>query len=740
MPGAPSATFDPYDLPPVTAARPTAVFRWTDAGMEPMPTVRWTEISYRKGPYPPRATFRYAYRADGSPTAPFEAVLPINKWTWTDDTISIDDRLVVATIDDDGQVAYLFDGFVQIPEGSISGKGYTLAFQAQGAAIRCWDTPLIGSIRRHADAVDDTDNDVWCKAMPARVNPEGRPNCVAGDWLDIDRDAYWPSTGARYPVFYDDQMPRFAAALEASRPISSKWTIAQVARYILACGNGDRPYVDYPDGSAVERALSAFVPLADGTMSYGPIYCKDMVISGKPWPNALNEVISHHGFTFAFRLGTKDGLPHNYLTFERERDTATAPIKSLYLQSGGIVNPALSNVKAFGLAVDGTQIVNAYWVDSKPDEYEIGIVLAPGFRIDPGDVDDDTTFLTSNTSPTADRDKYRLFVADECGEGHWDLLSGAWVDLQPFTGFEHIWGPEWVRRRRPGYGPCFSVDDLGVAKKPQLAIMYGYNAAVEKANPPFLPTYAGADGAGAGMVIIPVKGSWTLETKRLGVRLAGEDPHAWSIGKLSDDNAAILDDWSAFSVDGTVDVVKWFSEFDTTSPALNAYLLLTCVVRADRRVSPSLARRRKTSPTRYEVARYVDGHDRYKAQAVHVSSNYARTETSLTDRGDDSTFARIFTRDDSEAALQYAEGLRSAKECPSMAGSVTIGRITNQYFVGDRIDAIVGRMSLQTNIPGPNEEPRYPMVVGVTWKHEPEQVTVLQLDDRRNEGDPVEVG
>ena len=74
-----------------------------------------------------------------------------------------------------------------------------------------------------------------------------------------------------------------------------------------------------------------------------------------------------------------------------------------------------------------------------------------------------------------------------------------------------------------------------------------------------------------------------------------------------------------------------------------------------------------------------------------------------------------------------------------MGGSVTIGRLTNSYFVGDRIDSIYPRMTLQTNIPTQQYPNRYPMVVQLTWRNEPEQSTTLQLDDRRSESDPVEL-
>jgi hypothetical protein len=70
-----------------------------------------------------------------------------------------------------------------------------------------------------------------------------------------------------------------------------------------------------------------------------------------------------------------------------------------------------------------------------------------------------------------------------------------------------------------------------------------------------------------------------------------------------------------------------------------------------------------------------------------------------------------------------------------MAGAVTIGRLTNGYCVGDRIDALVGRMPMQTNATPGGELSRFPMVVQLTWRNDAEQSTTLQLDDRRSVGE-----
>jgi hypothetical protein len=731
----PSGTFTPFALPPALTGQPTAVFRYGGGVFSPLPTVKWVEIEYRKGPYPPRATFRYAYRADGTPAAPFEAVLPIVKSSTTADTIYLDDRLVVATVDDTGAVSFLFDGFVQIPEASISGQSYDLTFQAQGVAIRCWDAPLVGSWRRDAYYPDNLAQATWCQGISGRINPDGKPNATGGP-TGAAYDYTWPEPnlpGQYSPLFFDARYPTTRGDLHPFLPYAVPWTLGMAARYLLAAGNGLQLWVANPDFSAIDATLQSIN--VDGTTS--PICCKDTVISGTPWPEALHEAIRSHGFTFTFRLGNAGGLPYNYLTFERERDGIGSPIKSLYLQPPATtIDPSRSNAKAFDLAVDGSQIVNAYYVDHKADEYEIGVVLAPGFAIDVvNDALHPEKWLASNPDPAADRDRYRLFLADECGEGHWFLSAGRFQANFPFKQFTQLWGPEWVVRRRPGYGPCFTLDSSGNRRKPQLAVLTNWGKA-GGADPPLLfdktVVPCGKPGSNPA-TIVPVKGSWELLHDRLGVRLTMPDPTQWNIGAIDPSNPA----YSALN-GGVINLLQNYQTFSEHKPGAHLYLLLTCVVEADRKTNTALATRQPTSPTAYQVARYVDGHDRYRRWAVHSSSSFQSGNSGLYGTNIDDPRARYYCRDDSAAAQAYAEAMRASTETPSMGGTVTIGRLTNQYFVGDRVDAMMGRMNLQTNTPG-SPTPRYPMIVQLTWRQEPEQATVLQLDDRRSESDPVEV-
>jgi len=712
-------TFTPYTLPPVLQGQPTAVFKLVGGMLFPLPSVRWTEITYRKGPYAPRATFRYAYgEPAGFAGAPFEAVMPILKSVTTFDTVMLDDRIVVATIDTNGELAFLFDGFVQIPEASVSGQNYAQTFQAQGTAIRCWDTPMMGSYRLNAnDPVPDDFSKYKHTYLPARVNPDGKPNCTG---MIADN-----GTTRIIPAFTDDLLaPDKDGKVVIFNRNTYLWDLVSVACYCLNFAG--TKYVDTPGPVDYERLLVDYKD--DGTPA--PIYCRDMVLSGKPWPEALHQAIRNHGFTFTFRLGTKGGLPYNYLTFERERDGLGSPLKSLYMQTAGTtIDPGATNTKAFSIAVDSSQVVNQYYVDRKCDEYEVGVILAPAFPVVAADANTPQKWLASNTDPAADRDKYRLFTADECGEGHYFLSSKNYLQGFPFKEWDLVWGTDWVVRRRPGYGPCFSQDLKGQRYKPQLAILTNWGVNGMDDPPRLFKKWVDIVQT---PYIVPIKGSWELLHDRLGVRITCENPMSWKIGKIDPSNPAYG------KVPETIDLVNNLLSYDHGNPQKHLFLMLTCVVSSDRKGSFAEATKRAISPTQFAVTRTVDAHDRYKRWAVHKSSAYQQAGSLYGEQVDD-VRARYYARDDSQAAITYAESLRASTETPNMGGSVTIGRLTNAYFVGDRINSIYPRMSLQTSIPDKNIPNRFPMVVQVTWRNEPEQSTTLQLDDRRSESDPVEL-
>src|SRR5207237_12915 len=74
---------------------------------------------------------------------------------------------------------------------------------------------------------------------------------------------------------------------------------------------------------------------------------------------------------------------------------------------------------------DTAGVANLYTIESEPVRYESSFVLAPGFPISPSDATDASSIRAFDRSAPsfskANRDKYRLYVFDETGEGHWDF-------------------------------------------------------------------------------------------------------------------------------------------------------------------------------------------------------------------------------------------------------------------------------------------------------------------------------
>jgi hypothetical protein len=730
-------SFDPYALPPRLTGVVWLTFRYERSGtFTPMPYVACVSIERERGPKPMSATFRYAYPI-GYPGSfvYFEHFLPLiaapNGYDIPPaDTVRFDDRIVVVEVQPDGSWLFAFDGFVQIPEGNISGAKYDLLFQAQGVEIRAWDEPIQGRLQRDAFAPDQTGEVIWIDA-PARFNPKGVANCTGDPDTDGSWDYVWEdsATGKKSPVFYDERFPQdrqalFPGIVDADQEYVRIWTVNRAAKYILAHGNEQETWVESPDFDALNDLLAAVEPVSDGgsvdpdSPSSFRLYAvpiADTAIDGMPWPDALAKVLQPHGFNFRFGLYNNGGYPRTRLLVFRERDNLDATFKTAYLQpgDGGAIDVAQNNVAGFQLARDASQVVNAWSVDSAPCDYEIGIVLAPGFFLTQGnDIGDVPETQATNPDNAADRDLYRLFVADEAGEGFYDYDLLAWVERE-YLDFTPILGEKWIARRRPGRGPLISTDNLGDPRKPTLCLLTNYVPAPRSF----------WDGTGD---VLPIKGSWELLKDRLGVRITASDLGSFSIGKLGSTAPAAFQ-----SLGSTFDFVKAVADADGLA---RIYLLLTCVISGDAMIEAE-ANRQATSPTVYTVRRRIDGRDKFKAHKSHSSSFWRYNAGGA---GPPEPLDTV--RDDSPLATEYAKARRLATELPSFAGTVTINRITRAYSVGDRLVAIEPRLSLQSNVGGEHGEgPRFPVIVKIDWNNDGNsQSTTLTLDDRRSEGEPVE--
>lgn len=716
MPG--SSTFDPPPIPLAGLPIPILVFRWdTEGEFQLLPNIRCLKIRTRVGPNPGEATFRYVFDETGVwnqngdwPTRPEDIVgiqAPDNPFV-----VVTDDRLVVYGITAKGVARVLFDGFVQPLSTRFSGTEGSVEFVALAAPVREFDDPLWPTLYRDADKYDDAEANKEVH-LEARFNPDGLPNATE-DGHDVESDA------GNHPIFLDAE----TCDIEG---IGRKWSVAMAAKYILAQGNPEQLYVRLPDFDGLSLLLDNwspdeefFDPEDPDTWTPHPIECQDLDVTGIPWPTALEKLLTPHGFQFCFELRGKEVAdqdlpePEWFLKIYRPDQTAPTTLKDVGLQlPGDILDPARTSLAGMALTRDTTSVANQYTVETRRAQYEVCVVLAPGFEPDTADAADSNAmkpFLRGEGSApqtAANANKYRLFVYDETGAGHYDFGTTAWVtdavSLAPILG--GIDGEEsWhVRRRRPGKKTLLTRDALGNPRQAMLEISTDYAG---DAPGPW-------DGTGTWYVI---PNGWSLYQHGLGITVDIVNPEAWDTG-----NKSINFGVNAKSAAGIVRGISAMAKAGETRFKLK----LTCVIEGDL-VAESVAARRDASPTGYEINRYIDARERYHLDIVSYTSPF------VTGSGNDD----VAVRDDTAAAQYEAEQRRAAHESPPMAGPIVIRRLTNGYKLADRIRKVSGReLSLQTNRGAEGGEgPRYPMVVGVEYDLDQDQQTTLLLSDERREG------
>jgi hypothetical protein len=657
-------------------------------------------IQYREGPDPGVARFRYVFDSSNPPTDPIYFQDAIAADSSLPGVVQNDDRLVVFVFTADGSRQALFDGFAQVPELNLSADQQQVTFLAFGVAIREWDTPIAGALMRNADD-PETVNDVETD-LETYFNPGGLPNATPSG---ADAQDSWGNT---YPTFLD---PLVVRDPDVRRP----WTLSMAARYLCYHLNPDQTYVQNPDGSLLDNLLDSrspktgvlFDPEDPNSFYSQPILVPDYPATGKAWPEVLHDLLEPNGFGMVFRLETdENGNPFTTLDVFRRQDGTSNTLKDLYLQAyGSLLDPGQSNLGQAHLARDVTGIANAYTVESGLIRYEASFILAPGFSISDADAADASALQQFDKSDTAftgaNRDKYRLYIFDETGEGHWDFGSAAIVteapSLDPLLGDE---GPEdqpYVKRRRIPLGELFTVDTNQKPLKAQLSISTDYTG----------PQPGLWDGTGTWQ---PVTGGFELLKDRLGIWISAQNPNGWNIGPSRDPGTP----FPAGVVRGV--------EAQAATGGTPFALRLTCVVEGDH-IIPATAARRPSSPISFTITRRVDARDRY---AKWVKA--AMSEFNPTDQPE-------VVRDDTSNALADADARRLAGEAGEVAGEVTIPRFTSAYNIGDRLRSIQGRgLSLRTNAGAPTDEAEvFPAVVGVTWDFDGKQWTILQLSDHRGE-------
>jgi len=698
--------YAPVPTPLARAKTPYAVFRNDGSGNYVyLPNIIAETVQTRFGASPAVCLCRYT--ADGyddesgypvrlDDSMPLDSVGPY--------VVRPDDRLAVVVFDSMGNGRPIFDGFAKIPEAALTASTERVSFQAINVAEREWDNPLQGSLWR--DAPQRYENDkITHLGLPARFNPDGKANATpAGADFQFSDDP----TGFQFPLFLDQFV---CAALKTGR----KWSLSMAARYVMAVGNTYQTYVQMPDWSVVDQLLDSWTPTQGDTLdptnpatyTANPIIIRDITVSGKAWPAALDELIRPHGF--AMRFETSPGQLGDPVTrvvlWKRDTGDGLRYKDMLLPEPDSDLDPAATNLGSCHFARDTAQVANAVMVEAAPLKHEATFILAPGWRPDPADAANKANFRKANNPAFNQfRKMYRWFIFDETGEGHWDWTSSAWVEntgtsLTTVLGLGNQDPALWVMRRRPGKGTLISKDTDGIPLKFSVSVCNDYTG----------PCPGVWDGSGQHWR--PVKGDVSLLERQLGVELSCNDPNDFDVGAAGP-GAGVFNSRK-------LRLVEWISP---ATPIQKVFLSVTCVIEGDQRATVFLPRR-SASITRFQITAQVDAKDRYETELISKWSDESNSIGVAPD---------TFGRDDTHDAVDEAYARQAAMESAHLAGTLTIPRLSLAYSIGDRIPKIRGRnVNLQTNAGGAGgDPPTYAEVIGLDW-HLVKQATVLSLSDAR---------
>jgi hypothetical protein len=709
------------------------------SALNPLPNIVCVRIDERAGPFPPTAQFTYLLDDTmafnfGWPSQ-VEQILPVDALS-NPYVVQNDDRIVVFANSGSGLLTTLFDGFAQIPQSDVTPDSQSVSFTAVGAAARCWDAPLKGSLRRNGNtpnsdpATGPIKTDLPCRFNPADTSlADGNKGGINPNCTPLNQDVGEGNDTTSYPVFLTDcatPAPGFANP-------ETLWTLSMACRYIMSVGNAGEPAVDNPDFSALEDLLQAYSPPAGSDISSlatdqtADIVIRDYDASDKAWPDALAELLSYGGFSLAFVVsssGGENGLPSTTLKIYRNDALTTISPKQVYLQpAGGTLGNGPNNAFAFHIARDCNNIVNSYSVESPLKHVEVSFILVPLYAPSVADYAPGPAgrgqYLKSSWTPATTgliRQKYRWYGVDELGEGYWDGIS--FVLNTPYNFSGRIVGrpgvfpdndagvAQFVIRRRPGAQSLISLDSLGNPLKADLSISFNYNGLV----PP--TTWDGS------ATWTKINGGWSLLPDRLGVVITVDDLDIWDPGATGNKLSG-LSWWSNPTAAG---VIPTTFAGQPCTPNNSPYLRLTTVIEDDRMLS-AIAGKRSASPTQFTRHRRVDAHDHFQFNRVFANSLYNQTKVD------------VIARDDTPDALAHAVSLRSKTEFPPTAGSITLPFLTTFYGLGDRISEVDGRninFQMNTGV-SQGEQADFPFIVGRSFILQPHQETMIQLGDHRAE-------
>lgn len=721
-----------YDSPGVPLSRdcvPVVAFRYdaTIGAFQPLFNVKATEVHRYDGARHSVAAFQYVMGNDAvtqGVSTWFDDVLPLRR-IGNPNVVQDDERIVVAAMGPDGNLMFMFDGFVTKPEAHFSHNSHAVHFNAVGVEARLWDEPLPDATYRDAsDPFNPSKNTQT--GLPLHFNPV-HDYVVMGNMTAPGYEAN--VGGLKYPVFVDPKCLKAVSVGGSDVLAANRWDLAGIVKYLLGTGNPDQVYVKNEDFKFIDQLMKVYKPVngsyydpdRPSTYTTAPILIPTTDFATALLPDALERVLAANGFTMRFEIGSApSGLPETRILFERVNDPLGYLYNDIYLQEfGDTIDPALSNTESSKLTYDISNIVNEIRVDTDVVDVECGLVLAPMFQPDPADIaSNEARDAFKHSSPTfkQNKNKYRLFGVDEIGEGHLVLTRGtqrtdgsapigsATWSTDPFNfddifGRDPVEGPYWVPRLRPADDMLWSKDGAGDYLRCEVWISADYTG----------PVPGVWDGSGTWY---RTKGGFTHHKERCGIWINVERPNAW---RYADNKKATLPPLAG----GEVRIMDWLANSNQDNTQFFA-LMFVCKLRSDDHLGV-YASRRPVSPTSFTIARTIDQRNKYKPGVIHPSSKYA-PDTVPTPVGNEL-----------QDAIDYAIAKREMRQLGVFAGQWRIPRITFGYRIGQRIRKIVGRdMDLQTNTNANGAEaPVYPRIVGITWRNSDDQSTFLLPSDHR---------
>jgi hypothetical protein len=537
-----SATFDPFGVPLAGFPLQTAVFIF-DQNANPdqfgdpqgsltlLPNVQVWNIDFREGNDPPTARLGYILddrsRALGLPSQ-IEQLWPLdlpNPNLIGQYIADPEDRIVVMGAYPDGTTYVLFDGFTRLPTAHVTSDSQAVTLSAVGTPIRAWDNVINGRWQR--DATDPQNGAKIFVNLPCRFNPvfpgnpSSQPNCTP-DGFDENQD----DSSTAYPTFLDPGIDRTPTPL-------TDWTLSKAVRYLLSFANpqeddstDDDPFFvedqsenfivfvqnpDFDDLTAVldnRKPLEGqqyFDPNDSSTFTADPIVIRDFDATNMAWPDAIERLLGYYGFGMAWVL-TQDESGNPTTTFSvyrKDAGNSIAPKVVNFATVGTAMNPAIQNVGALSGSFDYHSVANQFVIETHPNRYEVSFILAPGFTPTKGDelADNRTQFQKQNLfgAPKAVRQKYRYYVADECGDGFFDIgtSGGGGTATGTGTGGQGGTGTNAGTGANGGTGAGTGANPRGLTRRNIKGISVAAGSLDLSASQPTIKPHAGG-GTGTG--------------------------------------------------------------------------------------------------------------------------------------------------------------------------------------------------------------------------------------------------